>query len=397
MRTKLWSAIVCGAVLLSGGSAFAADNRAAGEWKTRVGQLAKPAPNDIVMTVVGDALWNHKMAGNDLRRQSMLQVMQSSDITFLNFEQVLADSGYPMPKEISKADPSIIEEFVAAGVNLVSVANNHMMDFGPKGLDTTLRTLESNGIEHSGAGATLAQSLQPAVIEKKGLKVALLSFLVAPNLSDLGTAATASSAGVAPIRGSRVRLLSGAAAFAPWDGDLKAMEDAIKEAKKTANLVAVSLHIHWGPLEEIDPEGKQLITRAAIDAGADMVLGHGPHVINGIELYKTKPIIYSIGNFAFQFTTSAYDFFPDSQKVVKNLGNNQRVFEAMMARMILSPQGKIRRIELLPLGLTREGDPHFVTGESANPILERLRTQSEAFKTAIKRESWYAVVDLSQG
>src|SRR4051812_35739963 len=125
------------------------------------------------------------------------------------------------------------------------------------------------------------------------------------------------------------------------------------------------MHIHWGGLEEIDP-GKQMVTRAAIDAGADMILGHGPHVVNGIEFYKGKPIIYSIGNFAFQFPPGAYEYFPDSLKVVKRLSGQGPLFEAMMVRMILSPKGDIRRMELLPVELTtQDGDPHFVTGEKA--------------------------------
>ncbi|MHB1205442.1 MAG: CapA family protein, partial [Rhodospirillaceae bacterium] len=274
------------------------------------------------------------------------------------------------------------------------LANNHMMDFGPSGLETTLKTLDTAGIKHAGAGATLAQALQPALIERKGLKIALLGFLVAPNITTLGTPATENTPGVAPVRGTRIRLLNGKAGFAPSDDDLNAMEAAIKEARKTADVVAVTMHIHWGDLEAIDPEGKQLITRAAIDAGADIVLGHGPHVVNGIEFYKGKPIIYSMGNFAFQFDFGAYTFFPTSATTIKRLMGNERLFEAMMVRMILSPQGKFKRMELLPLGLTKDGDPHFVAGDGANSVLDRVKALSEPFGTAIKREAWYAVVDL---
>ena len=388
--------VVCVAALLAGGLAHAAESAGTpAEWKSRIAQLAKPAADEIVLTAAGDAIWNRKISGStDPRLQSIFDVTRSSDIAFLNFEQVLADSGYPTPKEISKADPSLISEFTWAGVNLVSIANNHMMDFGRSGLETTLKTLDANTIKRAGAGMTLADALKPGVIEKKGLKVALLAFLVAPNLPDLGTPAGDNAPGVAPIRGARIRQLGGTAAFAPWDDDLKSMEAAIKEAKKTADVVAVRMHMHWGPLEEVDATGRQLIARAAIDAGADILLGHGPHVVNPIEFYKGKPILYSMGNFVFQFNFTQYAFFPAFEKVIKPLMANPHVFDAVMVRMILSPKGPFRRMELLPIGLTPEGDPHFVTGAPADEVLNRVKTMSEPYGTVLKREGWYAVVDM---
>jgi poly-gamma-glutamate capsule biosynthesis protein CapA/YwtB (metallophosphatase superfamily) len=400
MKRRAWP-LVAGLLVmglaeaLSGGLALAADANSDKDWKGRVGQLGKPAADDIVLTAVGDAIWNRKIStAKDPRLQNMFDVMRASDIAFLNFEQVLADSGYPTIKEISRAPSSIIDEFTWAGIDLVGLGNNHMLDFGPSGLDTTLKTLDTAGIKHAGAGMDLAQALQPALIERKGLKIALLSFLVAPNITNLGTPATETTPGVASIRGWQVRLVNGKAGFAPADEDLRAMETAIKDAHKTADVVAVTLHLHWGDLEAIDPEGKQLIARTAIDAGADIMFGHGPHVVNGVEFYKGKPIIYSMGNFAFQFDFQSYAFFPTSQKVIKGLMNNQRLFESLMVRMILSPQGKFKRMELLPLGLTKDGDPHFVAGADANSVLDRVKALSEPFGTTITRAAWYAVVDL---
>lgn len=369
------------------------DSKAA--WDARLGQLAKPAPDEIVFTAVGDAIWNRPIsASKDQRLQSLFDVLRGGDIAFANFEQVLADSGYPTIKEISRADPSILSEFAWAGINLVSIANNHMMDFAASGLQTTLKSLTTAGISHSGAGLTMADAIQPAIIEKKGLKVALISLLVSPQFPGIGTAATDTSPGVAPIHGARVRMIGGKAAFAPSDEDLQRLEAAIKAVRAKADVVAVSMHIHWGGLEEIDPEGKQLVTRAAIDAGADMVLGHGPHVVNGIEFYKGKPIFYSVGNFVFQFDPAAYTFFPATQTVIKNLQANPALYETMMARLILSPKGQLRRVELLPVGLTKDGDPHLTTGPDADRVMARVQNMSAAFGTKVSRSGWYAVVDI---
>ena len=273
-----------------------------------------------------------------------------------------------------------------------------MLDFGPSGLKTTLRSLSDKGIKYAGAGADLSQALQPVVIERRGLKIALVSFMISPEFEGLEiTPAGESTPGVAPIRGFDARLTGGKRALVPSDADLRQMEDTIRAAKKVADLVAVSLHIHWGDLESIDPDGKQLVARAAVDAGADMILGHGPHVVNGIEVYKTKPIIYSMGDFVVQPPMLGYEvFYPDQVKNTKRIRANERTFESMMVRMILSQQGAFRRIEILPTATTQSGDPHFVTGDKANAILERVKTLSEPFKTAIKRQSWYSVLELSK-
>ncbi len=371
----------------------AADTQAS--WTARLGQLAKPAADEIVFTAVGDAIWNRPIsATKDPRLQSLFEVMRTSDLAFLNFEQVLADSGYPTVKDIAKADPSIISEFTWAGVDLVSTANNHAMDFGPSGLETTRKVLTGAGIAFTGAGVNVAQAIKPVVIEKKGLKVALVALLVSPQFPQIGTAAEDNAPGVAPIHGAQIRQPDGKVVFAPWEQDVARMQAAIAEARKTADLVAVSLHIHWGGLEEIDATGKQLITHAAIDAGADIVLGHGPHVVNGIEHYKNKPIFYSIGNFVYQFNLDHYALFPSTQDVIKRLQSDKRQYAATMARIILSRTGQFRRIEILPVGLTDAGDPHFEADARAEDTLTRLTRLSAALGTTIRRENWYATVDL---
>lgn len=383
-------------IILSAGVAIGADTDSSQEWNIRVAQLGEAGPNDIVLTAVGDAIWTHKLSTNNgAGLQSLFGVMRSSDIAYLNLEQAFADRGFPMPnKDIVRAETSIIDEFVWAGADIVSVANNHAMDYGLDGLETTLQTLDSSGIKYSGAGRNLAESLRPTFIEKNGLNIALLSFMAAPDFDELGIiAATEHTAGVAPVRGSEVRLMSGKSTIAPWDADLQQLEQAIKAAKEAADFVAVSLQYHWASNAEID-SGEQLIARTAIDAGADIILGHGPMMLNGIEFYKGKPIFYTMGSFSFHVPQSSYVLFPTSLGFIKELEADRRIFESMMVRLIVSPQGEFRRIELLPVDKNADGDPHFVAGETASKIIGKLQKFSEPFGTAIKREAWYAVVNL---
>ena len=386
-------------VVFSIGSAIAADNDSAQAWEERIAELQEAGEDEFVLTVVGDAIWTQKLSTNTgAGLQALFEVMRSADVTYLNLEQALTDRGFPMPnKDIVRADTSIIEEFVWAGTDVVSTANNHAMDFGADELQTTLSTLDSKGIKHSGAGATIADALRPAFIEVNGLKIALLSFMAAPDFEEFGIiAATEDQAGVAPLRGADVRLADGSSTIAPLQADLQQMEEAIRNVRDEADLIAVSLQYHWASDSEIDP-GEELIARAAVDAGADLVLGHGSMRLNGIEFYNSKPILYSLGSFSLHLPQSAYALFPTSLGFIKQLVEVRHIFESMAVRMIISNDGELRRMELLPIDKNDNGDPHFVAGEGANIILDRLAKLSEPYGTEIEREAWYATVTVPGG
>ncbi len=370
---------------------FSASVSAADDWTKRIGQLAKPAGDEIVLTAVGDSIWNRPISGiTDPSLQGLFQVLRSSDIGFFNFEQgIIPDKGFPINGAPAGADPSILQEFKWAGATMVSLGNNHQWDYGQPGLENTRRIIDASGVKAAGTGANITEAFKAAQLEKKELKVALISAVVSPSATF--HPATADGAGVAQIRGIETRRPDGSVMLSPVDSDLKALEASVREARKSADLVAVSLHFHWGDAEAVDPGGRQLITHAVIEAGGDIVLGHGPHVVNGIEFYKNKPIVYSLGNFVFQQLLSEYRFFPDSIKILTPMLADAKQHETVALRMILSSKGEFRRMELLPVDLKNEGTPRL-TADSG--VLDRVAALSQPFGTRIKRENWYAIVEL---
>ena len=387
---RVSACLILSAFLLSTGVS-AADGKA--DWSKRIGQLAKPAADELVLTAVGDSIWNRPISGSaDPAQQSLFEILRGGDIGFFNFEQgIVPDKGFPVNGAPAAADRSILQEFKWAGATMVSVGNNHQWDYGQPGLELTRRTIEAAGIKAAGTGADIAEAFKAAQFEKKGLKVALISAVVS-NATTFHPA-TADSPGVAQIRGVETRRADGSVMLSPVDSDLKALEASIKEARKSADLVAVSLHFHWGDAEAVDPGGRQLITHAVIDAGGDLVLGHGPHVVNGIEFYKKKPIVYSLGNFVFQQFLPEYRFFPDSVKILTPMLADPKTHEAIALRLILSSKGEVRRMELVPLDINTEGTPRLTADQG---VLDRVASLSRPLGTTVKKEGWYYVVELQK-
>jgi poly-gamma-glutamate capsule biosynthesis protein CapA/YwtB (metallophosphatase superfamily) len=194
------------------------------------------------------------------------------------------------------ADPSHLDALARAGIGAVSLAGNHMMDCGPAGLAETFAGLDRNGIAHAGAGPSLATASAPALIERGGRCIALLSYnCVGPELTWAGE----NRPGCAYVHvyacdGGPTRPQAELGQIDP--ASLSAMGADIAAARTQADLVVVSVHkgITHRPAE-LAPYERPL-ARAAIDAGADVVAGHHAHIVKGIELYRGKPIYHGLGN-----------------------------------------------------------------------------------------------------
>lgn len=240
----------------------------------------------VNLTFVGDViLTGHvetrlKENGYDFPYAHVHPYFQQDDFTVANLETPVTKNGTPAPNKefVYKSPPEAIPAMKEAGIDLVNLANNHSMDQGESGLLDTFQVLEDNGLEYVGAGPDAKRAYAPVYVERNGIRMAFFGFSrVVPNVSWY---AGKNKPGIA-------------VSYDP----AKAVE-AIQQARGQADLVIVIAH--WGKEREDYPVDHQMeLSRAYIDAGADLVIGGHPHVLQGFEQYNEKWIAYSLGNFIF--------------------------------------------------------------------------------------------------
>lgn len=215
----------------------------------------------------------------------LVEVMQAADIMCLNNEFTYSAGGSPLAGKAYtfRADPGRVEVLEQLGVDAVTLANNHVYDYGPEALLDTFTVLEEAGVPYFGAGRTLEEAMKPLYLEVEGRTVAL----------------------VAASRAEKYKMTPQATETEPgilrcYDTEL--FLQAIREAKANADFCIA--FVHWGTEYSYDLEQVQLETgRAYLDAGADAVIGAHSHCLQGMEYYDGKPIVYSLGNYWFNEKT----------------------------------------------------------------------------------------------
>lgn len=242
--------------------------------------------DQVLIHFAGDTIFSGNVAkvlekqGYDYPYQYVKELFQSDDLTVLNLETPVTYGGTAAEDKtfVFKSSPKALEEMVKAGVDAVNLANNHTLDQGVEGLLDTIQHLKDNKIRYVGAGRNSDEAYAPIYFERKGMKIALCGFSRVIPQADW--AATKKNAGVAAVYDSTLAV------------------KAIKEARKKADLVLVVTH--WGKERVTKLEEHQTnLSHTFIDAGADLVIGGHPHVMQGIENYKGKWVVYSTGNFIF--------------------------------------------------------------------------------------------------
>lgn len=215
-------------------------------------------------------------------------VTTKADLFVANLECPFTANGEKIAKNFNfRARPELVAALAAGGVDVVSLANNHLMDYGPEGLFDTLTTLDQHRVVHFGAARNLAAARAPAIVDVKGVKVAFLGyfFLGDRNIEPKEVIATADTPGVAGDFSDLAALTA-------------AVRADVRAAKKKADHVVP--FFHWGREGRAEPEPYQVaLAKAAIDAGASAVIGSHPHVLQPIDRYRGAPIVYSLGNFVF--------------------------------------------------------------------------------------------------
>lgn len=244
-------------------------------------------PGSVLLAFAGDVMFSDpflasydKSGISAIADSEMLERMQNADLFVINEEFPFSLRGEAMEdKQFTfRADPKYVEIFQKMGVDIATVANNHALDFGRDAFLDTLDTLKSAGITCIGGGYHLSEASAPAVQTIKGQTFAIFG---ATRVSPSATwYASDSQAGL----------------FQTYDATL--LNQKIAEAHAEYDHVIV--FVHWGIEKNETPEDYQRsLAKGYIDAGADLVVGCHPHVLQGFEYYNGVPIVYSLGNYLF--------------------------------------------------------------------------------------------------
>jgi len=247
------------------------------------------APVETSLVAVGDIMLSRHV-GTKIRRAGdttlpfkyTADILKSADITFANLESPFYDQGEPITEGmVFKAEPDTIEGLIFSGIDIVSLANNHFGNQGNKGMRYTFDWLKSHNISYSGGGNLISEAKKCTPIEKNGIKFCFLSYV---DMTATGTPEIYTADDKYP-------------GLNPYY-DNTDIESDITAAKSEYDVVIISFH--WGTeYQQKQNERQTSIGHRAIDAGASLVIGHHPHVIEPYEQYKNGYIFYSLGNFVF--------------------------------------------------------------------------------------------------
>lgn len=298
---------------------------------------AAEADVEVTLTAVGDIRLDGPVAAiaardGDAAPSRAVKDLLAADIAFANLETPVTTRGAKTVKTWNfRAKPQYLRIVKEAGFTVLNIANNHVWDYGRDGFLDTLDALEKGGWTYVGGGRDRAAAEDVRRVEFEGLTVGIL-----------GLTSTHPEAGWAGKNKPGVAY-----------SDFRRIQEIVGRAKKRCDVLVVSFH--GGTELADDPNDIQkAVARAAVDAGADLFLGHHPHVLQPIELYKGKPILYSLGNFLFVSPTPA-------------------TRPTAVARFHLAKDG-VRRIDLTPLD-TNYGRPRPASPElaaAARAALDRL-------------------------
>lgn len=307
----------------------------------------------------------------------------SGDIGFCQLETSLTTRGARLPqaRHAVRGSPKLARALKDAGFHVVSCAGNHCMDWGLEGFSDTLENLRAAELAVVGAGFNIEEARRPVIVERNGVRVAFLAY---SSILPMSYWAEANRAGCAPMRaftfyeqiehdqpGTPARIHT-----FPHRDDLKALKQDVAAAKEHADAVLVSLHwgIHFVPATIADYQRD--VAYAAIDAGADAVLGHHAHILKGVEIYNNKPIIYSLCNFATdlrmdkahaesksfkEIQVLSPDWVPDFDSLY-NFPPDSRM--SMIAKLRVSKRG-FDGFSLLPVFIDRDARPAILSATDA--------------------------------
>ncbi|MCF0151623.1 MAG: CapA family protein [Firmicutes bacterium] len=406
--------------------------------------------------------------------QPMAELIKSHDVAFNNLEMTFHDRE-GVPAAVSggtwaMADPRILDDIKAMGFNLFNTANNHSCDYSHGGVLATIRHLKERDMIFSGTGKDLGDASKPCYFEAGGQRVALISVCASFDVSAMAGEQSADMQGrpglnplrwkyiyhldqphfdaivetarVTRINAERERDIAAGYFNPPAEGttvlgsfsfvlddhnwiesvpderDMTRIEAEIREAAKQADVVLVSLHAHETDADDTTVPARfiETFSRRCIDAGAKVMIGHGPHEVRGIELYHGGVIFYSLGNFIFQTETVEYqpaDAYsnkgvPLTTKVGEYMDIRSKnstvgyiamkeIWEAIAASWTIE-DGSIKEVRLYPVGLgfgARRPQGGWPVLSQDEEFLQRLAVLCKPYGTELKIENGCATLVLS--
>jgi poly-gamma-glutamate synthesis protein (capsule biosynthesis protein) len=416
------------------------------------------------MALVGDAIITRPLSPfKEPEFLRMIELIRGADASFANLEMLFHDfEPYPMFESGGtwmRAEPALAKELAWAGIDIVAMANNHTGDYGVEGLRLTRKYVTEAGLVGAGTGENLPEAREARFFQSANGRVALIS--VASTFAPHSAASSAHGAvrgrpGLSPLHFTSTRIVSreqldqlrsalrnagmnvaatgttlriGPERFAAGDttgvrtepdkDDVEEIAAVVRNAARLADYVVVSIHCHetGGRLTE-PPQFLKTFARAMVDAGADVFIGHGPHVLRGIELYKGKPIFYSLGDFMFENETvlrmpseafATYHLDEKSQVADYNAAhynNDTRGYPTqreIWESVVVRPEWKGKElvaVALYPITLgfglpaQQRGRPMLASRELAQKIIGDLTTLSKPFGTAVEWREGIGVVRL---
>jgi len=328
----------------------------------------------IVIHAVGDVLVDRE--DPDTAFDLSAPTIKEADIAFCQVETNYSERGVPqfVARDPLRSHPRNAVAIKNAGFHVVSLAGNHCGDYGHEALLDTIDVLTNLGLHVVGVGRNIGEARKPAIIEKNGTKIAFLAYCT---ILPYEYWAEPDRPGCAPMRGltfyeqiehdqpgTPCRTHT-----APHPQDLRDMIEDIVKVKQEADVVIVSHHwgLHFIPAEIADYQIE--VGHAAIDAGADLILGHHAHILKGIEVYKNRAIIHSMCNFVFDESVTKEMFESPRFKVLVSLNPDwkydpQYPFPAdsrktILVRVLISDK-KVQRLSFLPVYITKGGQPEIL-------------------------------------
>ena len=419
----------------------------------------------ITLAAVGDCLITRGFIRNDPKLQPILSILRSADVSFGNFEMTLPDPDlYPAGTGAcgdlnNSAEGPMPEELAWAGIKMVGMANNHALDYGIPGMFETADKVGAAGLVHAGTGRNLEDARAPAFYDSPAGRTALIacaSTIRQGSNATPGNGEIPGRPGLNPLRftttyhvsASQMEALQGIqkdlglagrhglvdepkteginflgdhfVAGTPPDvitmpdrQDLLGISASIRRAHRNADLVIVGIHAHEAHGERYLPATfLPQFAHACIDAGANAFIGHGPHVLRGIEIYKGKPIFYSLGNFIFtaesmrQIPQELYDTcgikdpFDDPSdffdRAMKGFGD-AAYWQSVVAEATFV-KGDLHELKLYPITLQHDlpraerGMPVRADAVESKVILDHLAKLCQPFGTTLTQEGDVGVI-----